>query len=134
MTDYSVYFKIGLFPEDTIAKDDIFDNYLCNENQVEYVINYLNDLYSTSYYKSKGINGVDYNGVFIINVKINSDDDWKSMDWFNDEKLFSKAYEILIPKDNMKLDINGTTNFLKIKIIKCMGYVTIDSWNDHGDY
>lgn len=135
MTDHYVFFEIGLFPKNIIAKEDIFNNYLCNENQIKYVLEYLNKLYSTLYYKSKGIGEVDYNGKkFNVNVKISPDSDWTTTDWFKKEKLFLKAYDILVPSNDIEIDINNTIYHLKFKIYECLPYVNTWSWNDDGDY
>lgn len=136
MTDHSVYFEIGLFPENTITKEDtLFNNYLCNENQVKYVLEYLNKLYSTSYDKSKCIGEVNYNGnKFNVNIKISPDSDWTTADWFKKEKLNPKAYEILVPNDELKIDIDKSFYHLKFKIFTCLPYLNTWSWDDDGDY
>ena len=137
MTDHFVLFEIALFPEDANSKEDntLFNHYLCNENQKKYVLEYLNKLYSTSYYKSKGIRKVSSSAKkFDANVKISPDCDWNTVDWFNKEKLNLKAYEILVPPGESIIDIDKSLYHLKFRIDMCLPYVNTWSWNEEGDY
>jgi len=135
MTDHSIFFQVALFPEEIVAKDDIlFDNYLCDDNQSETVLNYLNNFYYTPYYQSKGIKTIDkYGKIFNVNIKIESDNDWTTADWLNQNKLKAKAYEVLVPNQEMKITINDIVYEVKIKINKCLFYVNT-CCNDDGDY
>ena len=142
MTDHSVYFEIALLPEDMISKENItFDKYLCNKNHVKYVVEYLNNLYSTVYYKSKGLDKVDYiisadeyGNKFNVNVKITADCDWTMEDWFKKEKLCPKAYDVLVSSNDMTIEIEKTIYYLKFRICECLGYVNCWDDDDNGGY